>query len=184
MSVKEVMLQYFPFKDRCPEDGSPCLKKECKYFIEEEVCWYIKFNGIVEKIFNCDRHDYIHFGTENPNYTRFYLHTNLCIDDKKNFNVPPIMTIEIGLNSERFAKIVKEKFNLNNWEIQGRCEDGGDDHHLVFSTQASHFEENDIIKTLNNIKDLIPKIIAIEKEINTCRLCKDHAEFLTEYGEL
>jgi len=181
MSKDEIMKQYYPHTNSCPHDGRPCLNKECKLWIEDRVCWDIEFGSLVSTIFEFERHEYKYYHLQDFNYPNLSLHVDLWADDKKNFSEIPKMVISIGLSSHRLAKRLKEKFKLTGWEIEGQCEDGGDDHALVMTSQASHIEKHEIIKLLGDIKNLIPKLILEEKNINTCQMCNTHCESLTDH---
>jgi len=184
MSIDEIMLQYYPHKDACPQEGKPCLKDKCKYWVEEKVCWDIEFGSIVKSVFGSERHDYIYYDLQDINYPKLCLRPELWLENKTDFKQPPKVVISIGINSFRLAEKLKEKFNLTQWEIESRCQDGGDDHDLVMTTHASYLERNEIIKMLERIKEeLIPKIILEEKSINTCNLCKTRCESLTDHDK-
>jgi rubrerythrin len=183
MSHEEIMKSYYPYTDKCGHDGNPCLKEKCKLFIEDKVCWDRKFEKIVEDIFSTDM-GYIYFNDRNDDrYVSMGLHINLLAYEREDKKIPPMALIEFYFNSERLAKKVKEEFKLDSWEIEGRCEEGGDDHALRTLVPASYLEEDHIINLLKDVKSLLPKIVEFEKKINVCSICGNLAESLTDYKD-
>ena len=181
--MDEVMLDYFPHKDRCPMDGRSCIKVKCKYWVEEKVCWDIEFMGLVKKTFNCERYDYIRYELDCKNWRRFYLKPEMWMEEREDFGTPPKIVISIGMDSRRLTEHIKNKFNLTNWEIESRNYEGGDDHDLVLTTSATYAEQEKIRVIFEDVKQLMQKIILEEKTINTCDLCKEYCESLTDYPE-
>lgn len=185
MSRHEAILkQYYPFRDVCPMDSSKCILSKCRYWVEDKICWYQEFGKIVEESFGCSKHDYLFFNSDiTDRYVgRFSLKTSMWYEDREKLGSPAKIDIEIGVDSRRLAEKLKEKFKLTGWEIQSRCEDGGDDHDLVFVTRANYSDREKVASLLASVRAMIPSMLEFEKEINTCNLCKGHAS-LSKRGD-
>ncbi len=178
-STRQVLLRYFPHTNACPKNSQPCLQTKCKYWVKDKVCWDIEFGNLVEEIFGEDQYHFIHF---DKSLERFFLSARIWLEDLTDFKKIPKIVIELGLNSGRLAKKIKEQFNLTDWMVESCCDEGGDDHNLVLVTYANYSDRDKVRKLLKNIKALIPQMIAAEKKINTCDVCGDTAASLTDYG--
>jgi hypothetical protein len=188
----ELLKEYFPNTKKCQlESGADCIKDKCKYWIDDRSCWDTKFDELVREVFQTDDYFYIHFMRRDdekswPGYFNFTVRAEIVRyygDKKTDLSTPPQMLIEIWLNSERLASMIQKKFNLVNWEIESKSEDGGDDHALALKTNASHLERDRVVELLKSVKDLANKILEYEKEANTCRFCRRKAEHLFDYGK-
>lgn len=173
----EIYKQYYPFRDVCPLDSSKCILSKCKYWVEGKVCWYQEFGKIIEEAFGCSRHDYLFFNSDiTDRYVgRFHLKASMWYEEREDLNKSAKISVEIGVDSRRIAEELKGAFNLTDWEIHSRCDDGGDDHDMVFVMHATYAERDKVAKILKEIKAMIPLMLEAEKELNTCNLCKGHA---------
>ena len=187
----EIMKEYFPHTKKCPLDSNEdCIKDKCKYWIDHDSCWYTEFDVLLMEVFQTEDYDFIHFHRDDDKKTwtghfDFCVYSRLaryCDDKKTDLAVPPKLEIEIWLNSERLALLIQKKFNLTNWEIEPKCEDGGDDHSLILKTSASPLERDHVVELLKNVKNLAPKILEYEMEANTCQFCGEKAPYLLDYG--
>jgi hypothetical protein len=186
MNRKNWQLEYFPHTNTCGQDGKPCLQAKCKYWLEEKKCWDREFDTMVEETFNIEYGgDYIHYRDETGRTLNGleHLHFNMQVVDKETFSEPIKATAHIRFNSRRLTKKVQEKFKLYDWTIDSCCEDGGDDHDLVFVIDANPKNKEKILDLFNFITRIIPEIVHYEQFVNTCDLCKDKCMSLTNFGK-
>jgi hypothetical protein len=184
VSREDVRLSYYPHKDACPQNSKSCIKEKCKFWIGEKRCWEREFDDLIAETFHSDYYDYIHFKDETGHHLEAirHLYFYMALSDKENKEIPISVTVAIGFTSHRLAENVQIKFNLTDWEIQSRCEDGGDDHDLEKIIIGNYENKKDILDLLSFLQDLIPKIVEFEKGINTCAVCGSHCDSLTEYS--
>ena len=181
--MNDVHLNYFPHKDACPQDGRPCLGEKCKYWLGDKRCWDVEFGEIVKETFDTD-YDYIYFKDENDRHIEGIrcAHFGMAVSERtKPEEIIPIY-VSIGFNSHRLAEKVQEKFKLIDWEIMSRSEDGGDDTDLEKIIDGRYEKKEEILDMLFFVRDIIPEIVQFEKDINTCAVCRDKCEALTEYA--
>ena len=194
MSWNSIKKGYFPYTNKCGADGVPCWNTKCKFFIEDKRCWNVEFDGIINSIFKTEKN-------EGPNYYYFrklkddqgfdegldHIYVSMPYSThteeyRETGNIKIVIWIQF--NSLRLAEKIQKEFDLNDWEIEGHNWEGGDDHVLCTEIPATYDRKPEIIQFLKRIRKMVPQIIASEKKINNCDLCKEHSWSLNEYKPL
>lgn len=175
-AYKKVMQNYFPLTNKCGYDGKECQKTECSLWLGENKCWQIEFNELCLKHFGEVDSLYIKAEDDcwNPCFQALRIHGRGEKDKKNSFKV----VLYLYFNGHRLAEKVRNKFELEDWKLVSGYEEA---YNLVLTFEGNPHQKEEIINNIKKIKDLIPSIVAFEKEINTCQLCKNKADVLEEY---
>lgn len=187
MSSESVMKEYFPFTNKCLVEGKECVQNNsCKFWLINESCWLIEFEEFLKTFFGDVDIDYVIFQDKNGKrleglrFVDFRLFSNDKLDKQQ-----IELEIRICFNSSRLATKIREKFELNQWTIESLNYDGGDDTGLIMRCSGQPENKSELEKLFLFIRDkFVPEFVEIEKEINTCAICKTKCWNLTEYNEI
>jgi hypothetical protein len=185
MNYNEIQREYFPYKNACPQDGKPCLKISCKYWMGEKLCWHVELQNLLSNLLGEDvLNSYIHVKKKDGSWSEGvrHLYVNNPIYDREKFNEPMIFHIGLSFSSQRLAEKVKEHFKFDGWEFESQSQDGGDDTAINKILDGGPDQKDNILKFVQDIYALMPQIIEYAEEVNTCQLCKQVSWALQEYS--
>lgn len=172
MPKREIYKLYFPHTTRCPKDGKSCIKDRCNCWIDEKNCWLVEFDPFVDEILGEGAsHLGLHFKISE--YDTIGIHTYFNSDD------PISVNLDVTLNSERLARAVQNEIG-EDWKLSSQYEDNCA---LIKTIDGSYKNRDKVRKEILFIKGFLPRIVEIDKEVNTCEICRVKRPSLEEYGK-
>lgn len=175
MPKREIFKRYFPHTEKCPKNDSICIKDRCNCWIDDKHCWLVDFDSFVDELLG---EGASHFGYhfKISEYDSISIHTYFYHDN------PISVNLDVTLNSERLAEAVHREIG-ESWTLTPQCYDGSDDYALIKTIDGSYKNKVKIGEEILFLKSFLPRIIEIDKRVNTCEVCRIKRPNLDEYGK-